>query len=301
MNALVQNSDPLMLQHEPMSKHTSWRVGGPAEIYVQPASVSELQVVLAQLPPDLPIVWMGLGSNLLVRDGGIRGAVIGTTKLAREIERRGPTRVVAGCGVPCATFARQCVRWQLGPAAFLAGIPGSIGGALAMNAGAFGHETWECVESVDTIDRHGTLRTRTREEFRIAYRSTRGPDQEWFLRAQFAFAPDTSADPAAIRALLRQRKASQPLGWPSCGSVFRNPPGQFAGQLIESAGLKGRTIGGARVSDKHANFIINTGAATAADIEALIELVRDEVRARCGIELEPEVRIIGEPVRGGSA
>jgi UDP-N-acetylmuramate dehydrogenase len=196
-------------------------------------------------------------------------------------------------------LAKQCVRWQLGGAAFFAGIPGTVGGALAMNAGAFGGETWNNVEAVDTVDRRGERRTRSRAEYEIGYRSVRAQGLVWFLSATFRFDRDTDSSLATIKALLAKRNASQPLGVPSCGSVFRNPPGDFAGRLIEQAGLKGRRIGGALVSEKHANFIVNAGDATAADIEALIDEVKATVLQRSGVQLEPEVRIVGEPAAGG--
>jgi UDP-N-acetylmuramate dehydrogenase len=202
--------------------------------------------------------------------------------------------VRAGASVPCAVLARACVRWQLGPAAFFAGIPGSVGGALAMNAGAFGGETWAHVESVTTIDRAGKLRERARDEFAVAYRSVQGPaEEEWFLSATFALAHDATTA-GGLKAMLARRNATQPLRSPSCGSVFRNPPRDHAGRLIESAGLKGARIGGAVVSEKHANFIINDGGATAADIEQLIERVRAEVEKASQVRLELEVRIVGE-------
>jgi UDP-N-acetylmuramate dehydrogenase len=285
------------LRDEPMRRHTSWRVGGPADLYYEPASVAELQEILVSLPRGVALLWLGLGSNLLVRDGGLRGAVIATGGLPRELERLDGDRVRAGAGLPCALLARQCVRWQLGPAAFFAGIPGSVGGALAMNAGAFGGETWAHVERVTTIDRAGQLRERERAEFTVGYRSVQGPPGEWFLGATFALAPDATTK-AGLKAMLARRNATQPLRSPSCGSVFRNPPGDHAGRLIESAGLKGARIGGAVVSQMHANFIINDGDATAADIEQLIERVRAEVEKACQVRLELEVRVVGEP-RGG--
>ena len=283
------------LQHnEPMSGHTSWRVGGPADLFFKPESVESLQNFLNELSVETPLHWVGLGSNLLVRDGGVRGAVICTLKLPAGISRINSTEVEVCAGTPCAIFARQCVRWGLGPAVFFAGIPGTIGGALAMNAGAFGSETWDHVERVDTIDRSGERRSRTAKEFEVGYRSINGAPQEWFLSATFSLGPDEAASMGDVKRLLRKRGATQPLGKLSCGSVFRNPPGQFAAQLIEQAGLKGATSGDAIVSDKHANFIINRGSATAADIESLIGLVRDSVAEFSGTTLEPEVRIIGE-------
>jgi UDP-N-acetylmuramate dehydrogenase len=281
------------LRNEPMRRHTSWRVGGPADLFFEPASVAELQEILASLPRGAPLLWLGLGSNLLVRDGGLRGAVIATGGLPRELERLDGNRVRAGAGSPSALLARQCVRWQLGPAAFFAGIPGTVGGALAMNAGAFGGETWTHVERVTTIDRAGKLHERARDEFTVGYRSVQGAPGEWFLGATFGLAHDATTT-SGLKAMLARRNATQPLGSPSCGSVFRNPPGDHAGRLIESAGLKGARIGGAVVSEKHANFIINDGDATAEDIEQLIERVRAEVEKGSQVRLELEVRVVGE-------
>jgi len=253
---------------------------------------------LAQLAPATPVTWIGLGSNLLVRDGGIRGVVIATHELPKEFGLDAAGRVRASAALPCATFAKRCARLQRGPAAFFAGIPGSLGGALAMNAGAFGGETWDRIAEVETIDRAGAIRRRGRDEFEIGYRTVRGPADEWFLSAGFDLAETPVDEADAIRSLLRERADRQPLGLPSAGSVFRNPPGAHAGALIERAGLKGLRRGGAVVADKHANFIINTGSATAADIEGLIREVRERVQAATGIELEPEVRIVGEPEAG---
>jgi UDP-N-acetylmuramate dehydrogenase len=236
-----------------------------------------------------------LGSNLLVRDGGVRGAVIATANLPRELERLDEHRVRASAGLACMLLAKRCVRWHLGPAAFFAGIPGTVGGALAMNAGAFGGETWTHVEFVSTIDRRGELHERQRAEFEIGYRTVRGAESEWFLAVTFRFDHDAASSMDAIKTLLARRNAAQPVGFPSCGSVFRNPPGDFAGRLIEQAGFKGSRLGGAMVSDKHANFILNTGTATAADIEALIGEVRAAVERTSGVQLELEVRVIGEP------
>jgi len=283
------------LRNEPLRKHTSWRVGGPADLFYTPTSAAELKAVLVDLPASTPVLWLGLGSNLLVRDGGIRGAVIATSGLPRELERLDDHRVRASAGLACMLLAKRCVRWQLGPAAFFAGIPGTVGGALAMNAGAFGGETWTHVETVTTIDRRGDLKVRPRSDFAIGYRTVQGTADEWFLGATFRFDHDAASSMDAIKTMLARRNAAQPLGMPSCGSVFRNPEGDFAGRLIEEAGLKGKRVGGAMVSDKHANFILNTGAATAADIETLISEVRAAVARASGVELTPEVRIVGEP------
>jgi UDP-N-acetylmuramate dehydrogenase len=283
-----------LLRNEPMSRHTSWRAGGPAELFFIPSSIEDLQVFLRELDAEIPIFWLGVGSNLLVRDGGIRGVVISATAILKKLERIETYLVRAGSGVPCTQLARQCIRWGLGPSEFFAGIPGTVGGALTMNAGAHGGETWERVESVRTIDRTGEIHQRSPAEYSVGYRSVTGPTNEWFLEATFRFEPGVTASMEAMKEMLERRKATQPLGLPSCGSVFRNPPGDHAARLIEAAGLKGYRIGGAEVSPKHANFIINTGNATATDIEELIEHVRQTVIEQHGVELRHEVRIVGE-------
>lgn len=283
-----------LLTDEPMSRHTSWRVGGNADIWFRPASRNELITFIQDLDADMPITWVGLGSNLLVRDGGIRGAVIAVQDALGGLEDLGQGRVAAGAGVACTVLARHCVRQGLGPAEFFAGIPGTIGGALAMNAGAFGGETWNQVETVDVLDRAGNVRTRTPDEYEVSYRQVDGPAGEWFLGAVFGFDENFDTSMEKVRALVNERKEKQPLGLPSCGSVFRNPPGDHAARLIEAAGLKGFRIGGAVVSEKHANFIINEGEASAADIESLIEHVQSVVQAQSGIGLRREVHILGE-------
>jgi UDP-N-acetylmuramate dehydrogenase len=280
---------------EPMARHTSWRVGGPADIWYKPADVEDLAAFLAALPPELPVHWLGLGSNLLVRDGGIRGVVIATHGVLAKMERRGSQGLYAEAGVPCAKIARSCAQWGLGAGEFFAGIPGTLGGALAMNAGAFGGETWAQVQAVETLDRAGRRRRRGRSEYQVGYRSVSGPEGEWFLAAELDFPAGRPTTQASIRELLLKRNASQPIGLPSCGSVFTNPPGDHAARLIEAAGLKGYCIGAAQVSPKHANFIINAGGASAAQIEALIHHVAAEVERVHGIRLVAEVRILGEP------
>ncbi len=281
--------------NEPMSRHTSWRVGGPAESFFVPSSIEGLQAFLAELPGKVPVHWFGVGSNLLVRDGGITGVVISATRLLRDVEQLDELRVRAGSGLPCTQLARQCLRWNLGPSEFFAGIPGTVGGALAMNAGAHGGETWERVESVTTIDREGRIREREPSDYTVGYRSVSGPEQEWFLSAIFRFEAETGASKETLDGMLERRKATQPLGLPSCGSVFQNPPGDHAARLIEAAGLKGHRIGGAEVSPKHANFIINADDARAEDIEALIDHVQSTVQDVHGVTLHHEVRIVGEP------
>jgi len=278
-----------------MAKHTSWHVGGPADLFFTPRDALDLAAFLRQLPPDIPRLCIGLGSNLLVRDGGIRGAVVSTHGALGSLERLSAHRIQAEAGVPCARIARQCVKWGLGPAEFFAGIPGTLGGALAMNAGAWGGETWRHVVEVDVLDRRGVRHTRAAADYEIAYRSVKGPDDAWFIGARLEFERTPGANTEAIRELLDRRKQTQPIGEWSCGSVFTNPPGDHAARLIESAGLKGFRIGDASVSDKHANFIINHGHALAADIEAVIEHVQRTVARVHGTLLHTEVRIVGAP------
>jgi len=284
-----------VLHGEPLAKHTSWHAGGPADLFFAPRDALDLAAFLRQLPEPVPLLVVGLGSNLLVRDGGYRGAVVQTHGALGGVERRSATVIHAEAGVPCARIARQCVKWGLGPAEFFAGIPGTLGGALAMNAGAWGGETWQHVVEVDVLDRRGARRTRLPQDYVVGYRSVRGPAEEWFVAARLAFERSPGMQTEAIRALLEKRRETQPIGEWSCGSVFTNPPGGHAARLIDSAGLKGFRIGGASVSEKHANFIINHGSASAADIEAVIEHVRRTVAAFHGVALETEVRIIGEP------
>lgn len=284
-----------LLQAEPMSKHTSWRVGGPADYFYKPADVEDLSNFLSTLPQGMPVHWVGLGSNLLVRDAGVRGVVIMTSGLLSTIDflSEGLFRVEAG--VACAKLARYVAKLNYVDCEFLAGIPGTIGGALAMNAGAFGGETWDKVVAVETIDMNGQQRLRSPDEFEVSYRHVNGLNGEWFIAGHFQFeAGDGSKTLAAIKELLAKRNASQPTNQPSCGSVFRNPDNDYAARLIEQANLKGKCIGGACVSEKHANFIVNTGNATASDIESLIELVAATVEQVHGITLVREAHIIGD-------
>ncbi len=298
MNAVVEPSVPRgrLRRNEPMARHTSWRVGGPAQKFYEPVSVVDLAAFLAELPVDEPLFWLGLGSNLLVRDGGLPGTVIVTTGLLNTVERLDAKRLRAEAGVACAKVARFAARAALTGAEFLAGIPGTMGGALAMNAGAFGGETWNVVERVETLDRAGQHRERLPADYRIGYRQASGPADEWFIAAHLRLeSGDTGESSRRIRELLKRRSDTQPTGQASCGSVFRNPPGDYAARLIEASGLKGRRIGGACVSEKHANFIVNTGGATAADIESLIREVAATVERVHGVRLAPEVNIVGRP------
>ena len=292
-----------LLLDESMARHTSWRIGGPADRYYKPADIEDLADFIATLPADENIYWLGLGSNLLVRDGGIRGTVIATSGRLNGLSRLDENRVRVEAGVPCAKVARFCAREGLAGAEFLTGIPGTMGGALAMNAGCFGSETWSFVESVETLNRLGHRHERRPEEYAIAYRSVKGPEGEWFMAANLKLASgDAEVLMTRMRELLEKRGSSQPTQLPNAGSVFRNPEGDHAARLIEACGLKGVCVGAACVADKHANFIINTGGASAADVEVLIEKVAAEVEKTHGVTLHREVHIIGEPMaesRGG--
>lgn len=287
-----------MLRHdELLSRHTSWRVGGPVARFYQPADIDDLAVFLRQLSEDEPLFWLGLGSNLLVRDGGMKGTVIATSGMLNGLSQVDKLSVRAEAGVPCAKVARFAARAALSGTEFLAGIPGTMGGALAMNAGAFGGETWQIVTQVETINRSGEVQRRTSADYQIAYRSVQAShlSSEWFVATQIALQPgDSGVAMAQIRQLLERRNQTQPTQQPNAGSVFRNPPGDHAARLIEDCGLKGTYIGAACVSEKHANFIINTGAATAADIECLMNGIADTVEQKHGVRLIPEVRIVGD-------
>lgn len=248
------------------------------------------------MPFDEPLLWLGLGSNSLIRDGGFSGTVILTQGCLKEMTLLSDNCIRVEAGVSCASMARFSARNNLSGGEFWAGIPGTMGGALRMNAGCHGGETWQSVIEVQTINRRGEIRTRKPEEFEVAYRHVAGLGDEWFISAKLQLSPgnkETSLQ--LIKDLLAHRAKTQPTNEYNCGSVFRNPPGDFAARLIESCGLKGVSIGGAVVSEKHANFIINhQGTATAANIEALIHLVQTKVREQTSIELIREVHIIGD-------
>ena len=285
---------------ESMRRHTSWRAGGPADRCYTPADLEDLSVFLRSVPNDEPLMFVGLGSNLLVRDGGLRGTVIfthpalGTLELLDVDDHQ---EIYVQTGVASPKVARFAAMHGFEGGEFLTGIPGTIGGALAMNAGCYGTETWDVVTQVVTIDRAGHIRTRGTDDYKIGYRSVVPvfENEEFFTGARFRFAPgDGDRSRRRIKALLQRRISTQPLEIPNAGSVFRNPPGDHAAPLIESCGLKGYRQGGAVVSPKHANFIVNSGEASARDIESLIEHVRAAVKDKHGVELQREVRIVGE-------
>ncbi|OYY95535.1 MAG: UDP-N-acetylenolpyruvoylglucosamine reductase [Hydrogenophilales bacterium 28-61-23] len=327
-----------LLLNADMSCYTSWRAGGKADRLYTPVDLADLCAFLKTLDKDEPVHFIGLGSNLLVRDGGLRGTVIHLHGALRRIDleqRRtnnpharnnsslppegaqcppwdGPAAdsngsdaaspfgvIYAEAGVASPKVARFAASQNLVGAEFLAGIPGTVGGALAMNAGCYGHETWEFVTQVLTVDRLGQIHRRSPKEYRVSYRHVEPGEeivrQEWFVGAWFTF-PRGDGEKARvdIKQLLEKRIASQPLSLPNAGSIFRNPPGDFAARLIEACTLKGEKRGGAQISEKHANFIVNLGGASAADIEHLIDKIQAQVEAKFGIKLVREVRIVGE-------
>ncbi len=289
------------LLDEPMARHVSWRAGGQAKRAYVPADLDDLALMLRGLPSDEPLMFVGLGSNLLVRDGGYGGTVVFTHGVLSRIALVDERAVHAAAGVASPKVARFAAMHDLVGAEFLAGIPGTVGGALAMNAGCYGGETWRIVRDVTTLARDGSLRVRKPSEYQVGYRHVSlAPEhalqQEWFVAATFELDAGSGTEARArIRDFLARRIATQPLGKPNAGSVFRNPPGDYAARLIEACGLKGRRIGGAQISDKHANFIVNLEGARAADIEALISLAQQTVMVKYGIGLECEVRVVGEP------
>ncbi len=282
-----------------LASYTSWRVGGEADRFLQVGDANQLVAELAKLPIDEPLLWVGKGSNLLIRDGGFRGTVIHFAQGEEALSMLTDGRIQVGAGVSLPRLSRYARGQGWRALDFVAGIPGSVGGALAMNAGAFGQAFWELVDSVEVVNRAGVRLERSPDQYRIGYRTAHPPGEgeEWFLAAtlsQQRFQPNEHQK--SMQQQLKQRNRTQPMAEFSCGSVFRNPVGDHAGRLIEQAGLKGCTIGGARVSERHANFIVHSGEATAADIESLIQYVQHEVEARFGIRLELEVRIVGKSI-----
>jgi UDP-N-acetylmuramate dehydrogenase len=292
-----QNLRGELKRDEPMARYTSWRTGGPADRLYQPADVDDLSVFLRQLPAEEPVLFVGLGSNLLVRDGGWRGTAVLLHNASRRPAVRGGS-VYAEAGVASPKVARFAALHGLEGAEFLAGVPGTVGGALAMNAGCYGGETWDIVERVATINRQGTVTERGPDEYDVDYRhcALKTPGEEWFVAAWFRLRRgDGETSRAVMKELLARRIATQPLSLPNAGSVFRNPPKLHAARMIEACGLKGFDRGGARVSEKHANFIVNPkGAAKASDIEWLIRHIQRMVYQMKGIYLATEVRIVGE-------
>lgn len=294
--AMVTPDTGMLLLRERLADYTTWRVGGLAKALYKPAGIADLALFLKNLPPQEPLIWLGLGSNSLIRDIGFSGTVILTQGCLNQLSRVGDDLIRVEAGVSCAKMARFCTRNQLVGGEFWAGIPGTMGGALRMNAGCFNGETWQSVVEVETMTRHGEIRRRYPSEFQVSYRHVSGLNDEWFIAATCRLTPgDKDHSSQLIKELLAHRAATQPTSEYNCGSVFRNPPNHYAAKLIESCGLKGKRLGGAMVSEKHANFITNhEGMASAHDIEALILLVQKTVYEQTTIELNREVHIIGD-------
>lgn len=285
-----------MFVNQPLADYTTWRVGGPAKTIYKPSGIDDLALFMSHLPKEEPVVWLGLGSNTLIRDSGFNGTVILTQGSLNELALVGDDLIRVEAGVSCAKMARFCARNSLVGGEFWAGIPGTMGGALRMNAGCFNGETWNSVIEVETMTRTGERRKRKPSEFQIAYRHVLGLENEWFIAATCQLNPGNKDESfETIKTLLAHRTSTQPTNEFNCGSVFRNPPQNYAAKLIESCGLKGHRIGGAVVSEKHANFIINDrGEASANDIETLIQLVQNTVEKKTAVSLFREVHIIGD-------
>lgn len=274
----------------PLKKLNSWRVGGCAARYYKPRDLITLLETISLIEGDIYL--LGLGSNVLIADNGINATVIHTLGALDNIAVTNDGSIKAEAGVTCAKLAKFCCKHDLNAGAFWAGIPGTVGGALAMNAGAFGGETWDYVSKVEVFNRKGELQLLDASEFEVGYRHVALPKDIFFAAAYFKL--PRSQSKTNIKQLLHARSESQPIGKLSCGSVFKNPVGGYAAQLIEQAGLKGVKLGGAQVSTKHSNFILNLGNATAKDLKELICLVQKQVQQKFEIKLETEVKIIGE-------
>ncbi|MGC9205904.1 UDP-N-acetylmuramate dehydrogenase [Acidithiobacillus sp.] len=283
---------------ESMQRHTSWRVGGPADRFYLPGTLEDLQGFLRHFAVP-PLTWIGLGSNVLVRDAGLRGTTICLANTLDQIVLAENDLLRVGAGAGAVKIAHFAAKAGLAGAEFLAGIPGTLGGCLSMNAGAHGGDTWSLVEWVEVMHPHGEIQRLAPQDFQIGYREVHGHGDACFVAAGLRLIPEEStAVMQRLRAWQEKRAATQPLEWPSCGSVFRNPAGDHAARLIEAAGLKGKARGQAEVSSQHANFIINRGDAQAADIEALVEDVQTQVQQQFGIRLQAEMRILGEAKHG---
>ena len=279
---------------EPMSKHTTFRIGGAAEVFAAP-DASELPQLLAMAKgADVPVTVIGNGSNLLVGDRGIAGLVIEIGERMSEVRIEG-TILVAGAGALLSKAAQTAAAAGLGGLEFAAGIPGSVGGAVVMNAGAYGGEMKDVLQSVKVLTEEGELLILTTEELELGYRHSCVPERKYIVvEATMELAAKPEEEIRAYMAELRAKRIEkQPLEYPSAGSTFKRPEGYFAGKLIMDAGLRGYTVGGAQVSEKHCGFVINKGDATAADVRQLMQDVHDRVKEQFDVELEPEVKMIG--------
>jgi UDP-N-acetylmuramate dehydrogenase len=288
--------DTLILPDEPLSRHTSFRIGGPADVLLVPRTVQDVRrIVMLSRGAAAPFTVIGNGSNLLIRDGGLRGVVLKVAENLDGIYLDG-TRCRAEAGALLAAVSRTAALAGLAGLEFAVGIPGTIGGGVMMNAGAYGGEMKDVVTRVDVVDEEGRLRSLPAPELEFSYRTSLLQRREWIVaEIEMELRPEIHERVLAQMSYNQfLRESKQPLCWPSAGSVFKRPPGKYVGPMVEALGLKGCAIGGAQVSEKHAGFIINRGGARAADVLALIQHVRERVQERYGVWLETEVRIIGE-------
>lgn len=282
-------------EQEPLSRHTTFRVGGPADLFLTPDSTQISDVMQILKAYQVPVTVIGNGSNLLVGDKGIRGAVIEFGKQIAQIHVE-ESKIMAEAGAALAAVAQQAYKAGLADMEFAVGIPGSVGGALVMNAGAYGGEMKDIVESVKVLSKDGKIMELSNEQMDFSYRHSCVTEQEYLVLSAVLKLQQEEPEKilARMEQLREQRVSKQPLEYPSAGSTFKRPEGYFAGKLIMDAGLADYTIGGAAVSKKHCGFVINKGGATAADILALIKRVQQVVKEQSGVELEPEVKLIGE-------
>jgi UDP-N-acetylmuramate dehydrogenase len=285
-----------LLRHESMSRHTSFRIGGPVDLMIQPADSEQIKLAFDILKKyDIPFMIMGNGSNLLVRDKGIRGAVIKIAERFSQTEVRDDT-IHAQAGILLSALSRLALISGLRGLEFASGIPGTLGGAVAMNAGAYGGELKDVVQWVSVLDENGTINILNKEELAFGYRTSIIQHTGLIVLEVFIGLERGNYEEsrALIQELTRRRREKQPLSYPSAGSAFKRPVGYYAGKLIQDAGLKGMRVGNAQISEKHSGFIINLGNATACDVIELIEKVKARVREQTGVELHPEVKIVGE-------
>jgi UDP-N-acetylmuramate dehydrogenase len=294
LKARLPNLRGRLMPNQPLAELTWFRVGGPAQVLFVPEDEADLAYVLAELPADIPVTVVGLGSNLIVRDGGVPGVVIRLGRGFGEVKVEDGARVRAGTAVPDVKVSRAAQEAGIAGLAFFRGIPGAVGGALRMNGGAYGRETKDALIEARGVDRQGRLHVLSNGDMHYTYRHCGAPDDIIFTQALFQGRP---GDPAAIAAemdkITESREATQPIKSRTGGSTFKNPPGSKAWQLIDAAGCRGLKVGDAQVSEMHCNFLINLGGASAADIETLGETVRKRVRENSGVELEWEIKRIG--------
>ncbi|EKD45763.1 MAG: UDP-N-acetylenolpyruvoylglucosamine reductase [uncultured bacterium] len=295
MNKDLSKLKNKLQRNHPLAEYTSWKIGGPAEYFYRPMDLEDL-VQIMRVWQEEPIMVLGAASNVLIRDAGIKGLVIYLRNSLTKFDELDDSNIRVEAGVELMHLVEKCVSLGMFDAAFMSGIPGTVGGALKMNAGAYGERIWNHIVAVETINRSGEIKLKQAKDFAVGYRQVDSlAKDEWFVAAQFNFTRgEVQAAKQQVQTYLQKRSKSQPLDFPSCGSVFRNPEGDYAARLIEACGLKGKQIGGARVSEKHANFIINCGNAIAVDVETLMQEIITKVESSSSVKLIPEVHILGD-------